>query len=64
MNQYGTIFLNVFKQVLNVHAPLTETKVTRKKIKQKAKPWINNGILKLIRTKDKSHNKFLKERIK
>ena len=62
VNQYGTNFLNVFEQVLNVHAPLTETKVTRKKIKQKSKPWINNGILKLIKNKDKSHNKFLKEK--
>ena len=51
VNQYGTNFLNVFEQVLNVHAPLTETKVTRKKIKQKSKPWINNGILKLIKIK-------------
>ena len=62
INQYGNNFLNVFDQILDTHAPHTNVKVTKNNAKQKAKPWINNEILKLIKLKDKIHHKFIKEK--
>ena len=61
VNQYGTNFINVFNQILNVHAPIKEIKMTKSKLKQNAKPWINNDILNLIKLKDKLHSKYIKE---
>ena len=46
-NQYGKNFLNVFNQVLDIHAPLTKTKPSKQQTKRNAKPWIKNDILKL-----------------
>ena len=53
--QYGSNFLNVFNQILDVHAPMTEIKQSKKQRRQNAKPWITNNILKLIRAKDKTY---------
>ena len=61
LNQFGYNFLNVFEQMLNVHAPLKKVKIIKQNTKQKAKPWINNDILELIKLKDKTHDKFIKE---
>ena len=58
---YGNNFLNVFNQVLDIHAPITAIKPSKKDIKRNAKPWITNDILKLIRAKDKTYKKFIKE---
>ena len=38
LNQYGTNFINVFNQLLNVHAPEVSTKQTHSNTKRKAKP--------------------------
>ena len=62
INQYGSNFLNVFNQVLDTHAPITEIKLTKAKIKQKMKPWINDDIIKLIKVKDKLHAQYIKEK--
>ena len=61
VNQYGSNFINVFNQILEIHAPIKEIKLTKTKIKQKTKPWINNDILKQIKTKDKLYVKYIKE---
>ena len=60
-NRYGNNFLNVFNQILDVHAPKTEVKFSKKQIKRNAKPWINRDILKLIKVKDKTYERFIKE---
>ena len=60
-NQYGSNFLNVFNQLLDIHAPLKSIKPPRAKIKQKSKPWINDNIIKLIKAKDKVHARYIKE---
>ena len=39
---------------------LPQRKMTKKEIKRKQKPWINNEILSLIRQREKVHKKFLK----
>ena len=61
VNQYGTNFINVFNQILNVHAPMKEIKMTKSKLKQNAKPWINNDTSNLIKLKDKLYSKYIKE---
>ena len=61
LNQYGINFLNVFNQLLDVHAPLKTIKLTNSKLKRNMKPWINNDILKQIKLKDKTYHKFVKE---
>ena len=61
VNRYGTNFINVFNQILNGHAPIKEIKMTKSKLKQKTKPWVNNDILSLIKTKDKLYTKYIKE---
>ena len=61
VNRYGTNFINVFNQILNGHAPIKEIKMTKSKLKQKTKPWVNNDILSLIKTKDKLYIKYIKE---
>ena len=61
LNQYGNNFIKVFNQLLDIHAPKITVKLTQTKTKQKAKPWITNDILKLIRRKDKLYSKFVKE---
>ena len=38
INRYGNNFLNVFNQLIDVHAPLTNIKITENKIKQNLKP--------------------------
>ena len=61
INQYGSNFLNVFQQIIETHAPLTEIKLTKANIKQKLKPWINDEIIKMIKIKDKLHSQYTKE---
>ncbi len=51
-------FQNKFLELLNKHAPL-KPKSKRFK-KQQRKPWITNGILKSIRTKNSLLKKFIK----
>ena len=55
---YGNNFLHVFNQILDIHTPISEIKISKKQNQQNAKPWITNDILKPIRNKDK---KFIKE---
>ena len=62
INQYGTNFLNVFTQVLDTHAPLTEIKLTKAKLKQITKPWIKDDIIQLIKIKDRLHAQYIKEK--
>ena len=52
LNQYGSNFINTFNQILDIHAPKTLVKPTQIKTKRRAKPWINNDIIKLIKTKN------------
>ena len=46
--------LNTIKTLVNNHAPLKQ--VSRSKRKQFTKPWITNGILKSIKTKQKMYH--------
>ena len=62
VNQYTVNFLNVFNQLLDVHAPLKNVKLTNANHKQKLKPWIDKDILKLVKIKDKIYAKFIKEK--
>ena len=50
MNKAMTQFLEGFSKIVNQHAPLRTQ--TRKEIKLNAKPWLSNGILKSIQTKN------------
>ena len=59
---YGNNFIHTFNQLLDVHAPITKTKCSKKQNKKYAKPWISNDILKLIKAKDKMFRKFTKEK--
>ena len=61
VNLYGSNFMNVFNQILDIHAPTKEIKLTKSKIKQKSKPWINDEIIKLIKSKDKLYARYIKE---
>ena len=56
-NQYGNNFLNVFNQILDVDAPMTEIKQSKKHRRQNAKPRITNNNLKFIRAKDKTYHR-------
>ena len=60
-HQYGNNFLNAFNQILDIHAPLTKVNYSKNQAKRNAKPWICNDILKLIKNKDKTYQKFIKE---
>ena len=62
VHAYGNNLLNVFNQVLDVHAPMTEIKFSKKRAKRNAKPWITIDILKLIKSKDKTYKQFIKEK--
>ena len=61
-NLYGSNFLHVFYQALDIHAPITEIKPSKRDAKRNAKPWITKDILKLIKTKDKIYKKFIKQK--
>ena len=61
VHQYGQNLLNVFNQVLDIHAPLTKIKPSKNDAKRNAKPWITTSILKLIKIKDKTYKTFIKE---
>ena len=60
-DQYGDNFFNVFDKILDIHAPITEIKQSKKQIKQNAKPWITKDILKLVKAKDKTYKQLIKE---
>ena len=45
-------------KVIDYHAPIVT--ISRKKLKQKRKPWITDGILKSISVRNKYYTKFLK----
>ena len=62
VDRYGSNFLHVFEQLLDIHAPPTKTKLTNKRIKQNSKPWVNKDIIKLIKSKDKTHHKYIHEK--
>ena len=55
-NQYGNNFLNVFNQILDVNAPMTDIKQSKKQRRQNAKTLITKNILKLMRAEDKSYH--------
>ena len=40
---------------------MTEIKPSKREAKRNTKPWITNDILKLIKTKDKTYKKFIKQ---
>ena len=61
VNHYSTNFLHIFNQILDVHAPMVEVKVSKKQAKRNAKPWITTEILKLIKLKDKTYQQLIKE---
>ena len=46
VHQYGQNFLNIFNQVLGIHAPLTKVNLSKNDAKRNAKPWITTTILK------------------
>ena len=50
------LFLTEMEQLLDKYAPIT--KLTNKEYKQRAKPWINKEILKLIKVRDNVFQKF------
>ena len=54
-----TQFLEGFSKIVNQHAPFRPQ--TRKEIKLNAKPWLNNGILKSIQTKNVLFKKCYKK---
>ena len=58
---YGSNLLHVFNQNLDIHAPVTEVKISKRDNRRNAKPWITNDIVKLIKTKDKTYKRFIKE---
>ena len=51
-------FHKTIERLVNTHLPMR--KMTKKEIINKQKPWITNDILKLIKQRNKLHNKFLK----
>ena len=51
-------FTETYEALINDHAP-TKT-ISRKKLKLRQKPWIDNSILKLIRKKNLIFNKYIK----
>ena len=53
-----TLFLDTFIDVVNTHSPLV--KLSRRKTKLAAKPWITKGILKSIKTKNRLFRKKIK----
>ena len=60
-NQYGENFMNVFNQILDIHAPITQLKNSKQQQKRNTKPWITKDILKMIKLKDKTYQKIVKE---
>ena len=54
-----TQFLEGFSKIVNQHAPLRP--LTKKEIKLNAKPWLSNGILKSIQTKNALFKKCYKK---
>ena len=53
-------FHRVFKEVVDLHIPLRPC--TRKDLKRQENPWITNGILKSINTKNKLYFRNLKHK--
>ena len=55
IDTYTDKFINIFKLLLNKHAPLR--KRSRKELKLKTKPWITKGLLKSIQQKNCMYKK-------
>ena len=53
--------MNVFNQILDIHAPITQLKNSKQQQKRNTKPWITKDILKMIKLKDKTYQKIVKE---
>ena len=60
VNKYTTNFINTSERLLDKQVPLK--KLSKNQLKQKIKPWINREILKKIRKKNKTYNKFMNEK--
>ena len=54
--------MNVFNQKLDVHAPITQIKHSTQQPKRNVKPWITPEILKMIKLKDKTYQKLVKQK--
>ena len=52
-NDMFNIFFATFLEVINENAPLK--RASRKKKRLKLKPWLTNGLLKSIKTKNKKY---------
>ena len=61
-HEYGNNFFNVFNQILDIHAPITEIKSSKSRTKRNTKPWITTEMLKLVKSKDKTYQQFIKEK--
>ena len=53
INETTNDVIKTFEEISNKHAPVKE--VPHSKLKQFTKPWITNGILKSIKTKQKMY---------
>ena len=58
-NSLFTTFITSFTETLDKHAPLV--KLSKKKMKASLKPWLTQGILKSIKTKNKRYYKCYKQ---
>ena len=51
-------FYSKLAQIVNVHVPLKQ--ISRRKLKELAKPWITKGIKKSLMIKNEYYKKFIK----
>ena len=58
IDNYTEKFIDIFHKTLNIHAPLR--KQSKKETKLKNKPWLSEGILKLIQQKKLLYKRALK----
>ena len=59
IDEVCSTFINEFSNIVNSHAPMK--KMSKKKSKQKTKPWLTKGIMKSITTKNKLFAKCYKK---
>ena len=55
INEMTNDVIKTIEEISNKHAPVKEVPYARSKLKQFTKPWITNGILKSIKTKQKMY---------
>jgi hypothetical protein len=60
VDKYTSNFIHTSERLLDKQVPLK--KLSKNQLKQKMKPWINREILKKIRKKNKTYNKFINEK--